>query len=276
VTRLYRVLLHLFPSEFRTRYGDELIALFVAERLEPRHSGALGLVRFWRHILYDLVTSATRQRRRQIRRMFGSGVPHLPAQPKRTEMDTLLQDLRYAFRSFVRRPGFTAIAVLSLALGIGANSLIYGLVDGFVLRPFPYPDPDRLVSIGVSFPKISPEMSHVEVLSPAEYADIRSARSLGRTGAFDLGNRNISGGDVPERVFTALVLDDLFPVFGMNPIVGRGFTTEELGPKGPRVAILSHRLWQTRFGADRNIVNRPIRIGGETATVVGVMPPGFC
>ena len=275
MTRLYRVLLHLFPSDFRTRYGDELIALFVAERLEPRHAGALGLLRFWRHILYDLVTTATRQRTRQIRRMFGSGVPRLPAQPKRTEMDTLLQDLRYAFRSFVRRPGFTAIAVLSLALGIGANSLIYGLVDGFVLRPFPYPDPDRLVSIGVSFPKISPEMSHVEVLSPVEYADIRSARSLGRTGAFDLGNRNISGGDVPERVFTALVLDDLFPVFGMNPIVGRGFTREELGPKGPRVAILSHRLWQTRFGADRNIVNRAIRIGGETATVVGVMPPGL-
>ena len=168
MTHLYRVLLHLFPSEFRTRYGDELIALFVAERLEPRHAGALGLLRFWRHILYDLVTTATRQRTRQIRLMFGSGVPRLPAQPKRTEMDTLLQDLRYAFRSFVRRPGFTAIAVLSLALGIGANSLIYGLVDGFVLRPFPYPDPDRLVSIGVSFPKISPEMSHVEVLSPVD------------------------------------------------------------------------------------------------------------
>ena len=72
MTRLYRVLLHLFPSEFRTRYGDELIALFVAERLEPRHAGALGLLRFWRHILYDLVTTATRQRTRQIRRMFDS------------------------------------------------------------------------------------------------------------------------------------------------------------------------------------------------------------
>src|SRR4029450_518204 len=159
-------------------------------------------------------------------RAFGAGVPRLPVQPKRTEMDTLLQDLRYAIRSFVRRPAFTMIAVLSLALGIGANSLIYGLVDGFVLRPFPYPDPDRLVSIGVSFPKISPEMSHVEVLSPAEYADIRSARSLGSTGAFDLGNRTLSGAGVRAGVFTALVLDDLFPVLGMNPILGRGFTME--------------------------------------------------
>jgi predicted permease len=190
-------------------------------------------------------------------------------------MDTLLQDLRFALRAFVRRPGFTAIAVLSLALGIGANSLIYGLVDGFVLRPFPYPDPDRLVSIGVSFPKISPEISHVEVLSPVEYADIRTARSLVRTAAFDLGNRNISGGDVPERVFTALVVDDPFPVLAMNPILGRGFTQEELRPNGARVAILSHRVWQTRFGADAGILNRTIRIGGESATVVGVMPPGL-
>lgn len=190
-------------------------------------------------------------------------------------METTLQDFRYAVRSLVRRPGFTAVAVLSLALGIGGNALIYGLLDGFVLRPFPYPDPDRLVGIGVSFPKVSSELRYVEVLSPAEYADIGTARALGRLAAFDLGNRNISGGDVPERVFTALLLDDLFPVIGMNPVLGRGFTKDELTPNGPRVAIISHRLWQTRFGSDRGILNRPIRIGGDSATVVGVMPPGL-
>jgi predicted permease len=187
----------------------------------------------------------------------------------------LLQDIRYALRSFVRRPGFTAIAVLSLALGIGGNSLIYGLVDGFVLRPFPYPDPGRLVAIGVTFPRLSSEVGYVEVLSPAEYADIRTARAFARTAAFDLGNRNISGGDEPERVFTALLLADLFPVIGMKPALGRGFTDEELAPNGPRVAIISHRLWQNRFGSDRDIVSRTIRIGGESATVVGVMPPGL-
>jgi putative ABC transport system permease protein len=190
-------------------------------------------------------------------------------------MDTLLQDFRYAVRSLVRRPGFTAVAVLSLALGIGGNALIYGLLDGFVLRPFPYPEPDRLVAIGVSFPKVSSEVRYVEVLSPAEYGDIAAARALGRVAAFDLGNRNISGGDVPERVFTALLLNDLFPVIGMNPVLGRGFTKDELAPNGPRVAIISHRLWQTRFGSDPGILYRPIRIGGESATVVGVMPPGL-
>ena len=163
-------------------------------------------------------------------------------------MDTVFQDIRYALRSFARRPGFTAVAVVSLALGIGGNSVIYGLVDGFVLRPFPYPDPDRLVAVGVSFPKVSSEVGYVEVLSLAEYADIRSAKSLGSAAAFDLGNRTISDGQVAERVFTALLVDDLFPVIGMRPALGRGFTREEIAPNAPPVAIISHRLWRTRFG----------------------------
>lgn len=190
-------------------------------------------------------------------------------------MDAIQQDLRYAMRQFVRRPGFTAIAVVSLAIGIGGNSLIYGVIDGYVLHPFPYPDPDRLVAVGVTFPKLSSDTRYVEVLSPAEYEDIKTSRTFAHTAAFDLGNRNISGGDVPERVFTALLLDDLFPVIGMKPALGRGFTREELAPNGPRVAIISHRLWHSRFGADPAILSRAIRIGGETAAIVGVMPPGL-
>jgi len=103
-------------------------------------------------------------------------------------MDTLMQDVRYALRNFVRRPGFTAIAVLSLALGIGGNTLIYGLVDGMVLHPFEYPDPDRLMSVGVNFPKISGDTTYVEALSPAEYDDIRQVRAFSSVAAFDLGN----------------------------------------------------------------------------------------
>ena len=190
-------------------------------------------------------------------------------------MDTLLQDVRYALRQFARRPGFTAIAVLSLAIGIGGNSLIYGLVDGFVLHPFPYPEPDRLVAVGLTFPKFSSDTTYVETMSPAEYADIRGSRAFSRVAAFDLGNRNISGGDVPERVFTGLLLDDPLPVLGMPAALGRGFTREELGPGGPRVAIISHRLWQSRFGGDPDILKRAIRIGGEAASIVGVMPRGL-
>ena len=274
-----RLLIRLYPKEFRRRYGADVLAAIEADRASPRFAGRGGARRFVAATCGDLVASASRQRTRQaagiLKQLTGGGPPRLPEQQKRTSMDTLLHDVRYALRQFARRPGFTAIAVLSLALAIGGNTLIYGLIDGFVLHPFSYPEPDRLVSVGVSFPKVSSETSYVEVLSPAEYADIRSARSFSSLGAFDLGNRNISGGDVPERVFTALVLDDLFPVMGMAPALGRGFTHEELAPGGPRVAIISHRLWQTRFGADPKVLDRPIRIGSESTSIVGVMPAGL-
>ena len=190
-------------------------------------------------------------------------------------METLFQDVRYALRQFARRPGFSAVAVLSLGLAIGGNSLIYGLLDGFVFHPFPYPQPDRLVAVGVAFPKLSAETTYVEALSPAEYLDIRANKTFAHAASFDLGNRNVSGGDVPERVFTALLLDDLFPVIGMAPALGRGFTAEELGPNGPPAAIISHRLWQSRFGGDPAILTRAIRISGRAASIVGVMPPGL-
>ena len=140
-------------------------------------------------------------------------------------METLVQDIRYALRQFARRPGFTAVAVLSLTLGIGANSVIYGLLDAVVFTPFPYTEPGRLVAVGVAFPKVSSGTNYVEVLSPVEYQDIRGVKSFASTGAFDLGNRTLSGGDMPERIFAAFLLDDLFPVLGMKPLLGRGFTT---------------------------------------------------
>jgi putative ABC transport system permease protein len=188
-------------------------------------------------------------------------------------MDSVVQDVRYACRQLVRRPGFAAVAILSLALGIGGNTAVFGIVDGVVLHPFAYPDPDRLVVIGPSFPKLSRDTQFIEVLSPLEYEDFRHARSFAGTAAFDAGNRNISGGDVPERVFTAFMLDDPFPVIGLRPILGRGFTREELLPNGPPAAVISHRLWSSRFHGDRSLVGRTIRVNGAATTLVGVMPP---
>jgi putative ABC transport system permease protein len=267
---VFRWLLRFYPRSFRERYRAELEATFQDERAEARYRGVAGAARFWVHVLIDVVLAAARLR---FRAVSARELPHLPSQPRSSQMDILIHDARYAVRQFAGRPGFAAVAVLSLALGIGVNSLIYGLIDGFVLHPFAYPDPDRLVAIGVTFPKVSADTGYVEVLSPADYADIQTARSFAATAAFDLGNRNLSGGDVPERLFTALLLDDLFPVIGMKPALGRGFTREELAPGGPKVAIISHRVWQSRFSADPNILNRTIRIGGDATAIVGVMPP---
>jgi putative ABC transport system permease protein len=278
MTRLYRLLVRLYPREFRVRYGDELAD--VVEQ-EHRHAPGRSAASFRVHlfVMRDLLAAAARLRRRQLKgvviRAFAGGVPRAPDQEKRSAMETAMQDVQYALRQFARRPGFTAVAVLSMALAIGGNTLIFGILDGFVFHPFPYPDPDRLVAVGVTFPKLSSDVTYVEALSPAEYQDIRANRSFSHVAAFDLGNRNIAGGDVPERVFTALLLDDLFPVIGLAPALGRGFTREELRPNGPSVAIISHRLWRTRFGGDPNILARAIRISGQTTTVVGVMPPGL-
>jgi hypothetical protein len=251
---LFDALLLLSPAKFRRRYGPELRATMESLRREPANPGLLAALRFWAGIVCDMTKTARRQRVRQIktyvRDAIGAGPPTAPHTPRRSEMETLLQDVQYALRQFVRRPGFAAVAVVSLALAIGGNAAIYGLLDGFIFHPFPYPEPDRLVSVGVTFPKLSSDTSYVEALSPAEYLDIRASSSFSSAGAFDLGNRNISGGDVPERVFTALLLDDLFPVIGMKPLLGRGFTRQELGPKGPPVAIISHRLWHTRFESE--------------------------
>jgi hypothetical protein len=139
-------------------------------------------------------------------------------------MEALAQDLRHASRQLIRRPGFTAVSVLSLALGIGGNAIIFAFFDGFVLHPFAYPNPDRVVTFSSTFPRLSSEERFIEAISVPEFLDIRSARALDSIAAFDLGNRNISGGDRPDRVATALAITDLFKPFGLAPVLGRGFS----------------------------------------------------
>ena len=270
-----RLLLLLHPRGFRRRYGRELCAGFAAMRQEPRYRGLRGWIVFHLDVLRDVVPTATRQRSSHFPSLRSGRMPMADPHPKRNQMETVLQDIRQALRYFRARPGFALVAILSFALAIGGNTAIFGIVDGFIFNPFSYPQPDRLVSVGVSFPKLSSDTTYIEALSTIEYLDIKKSRSFEQIAAFDLGNRNISGGDVPERVFTALLLDDLFPVMKMKPALGRGFSKEELGPGGPPAAIISHRLWQNRFGGDPRILERGVRIGGVATSVVGVMPPGL-
>ena len=266
MTRLYRCLLRLYPRWFRQRYETDLVEAFLAERVHYR--GWFGSLAFWMFIARDLAVSAY-----QSRRDPAATAPNtMGPLPRRSVMESLGQDLRHAFRQLVRRPGFSAVAVLSLALGIGGNAVIFAFFDGFVLHPFAYPEPDRVVTIGSTFPRMSSEERFIEAISVPEFNDIRSARSLRSIAAFDMGNRNISGGDRPERVGTALALTDLFGPFGLPPALGRGFTDEELAA-GENVGIISYRLWQGRFGGAANIVGSAVKVNGVPTTVVGVMPP---
>jgi len=266
MTRIYRYLLRAYPRWFRERYEADLVAAFAAERAGYRDWFAP--IRFWMFIVLDLVISACR-----IRLMSGRRMPQpIDSPPRRSAMDALAQDLRHAFRQLVRRPGFTAVAVLSLALGIGGNAIIFAFFDGFVLHPFAYPEPDRVVAIGSTFPRMSSEERFIEAISIPEYVDIQSARSIRSIAAFDGGNRNISGGDRPERVVTMLALTDLFGPFGLQPALGRGFTDEELA-SGVGAGVISYRLWQGRFGGAPDIVGTSVKVNGVPTTVVGVMPP---
>ncbi len=186
--------------------------------------------------------------------------------------EPMLQDLRYAWRQLVAKPGFTAVALLSLGLGIGANSVLFSVVDGVLLHPFPYPEVDRLVALGVSYPKLGGEERFVEAVSEPELADAENgSRTLERFFAFDLGNRDLGGIDVPERLFTAFVWHDPFPTLGLPPALGRGFTREEIERQEP-VTIVSHRVWKDRLGGDPAWVGRSILVNGIPRTLVGVMP----
>ena len=264
-----RALIRLYPREFRDRYGRE-IEQFVSDARADT-----GRVR-WRRILPDLVAGAIRERIAVSQHRRDGYLPHSHYTPSGDRMATLLQDLRYAIRTLRRSPAFALVVVVSLALGIGANSLIYSVVDGLVLRPFPYPDADRLVAVGATYPKADGERRFIEAISPPEYEDIqRGARSIDRFFAFDLGNRNISGGDRPERVFSGFIWGDPLATIGVRPFLGRSFRNEETTAPGPAVAMVSHRIWQSRFGSDSSLVGRTIQVNGTPTQVIGIMPPGI-
>lgn len=186
-------------------------------------------------------------------------------------MSSMFQDLRFAVWQLLRQPSYLAIAVLSLALAIAANGIVFGLVNGLVLNPFSYPDASRLISISGSFPTLGTDPNFIEQHSPGEVEDLASIPVIENLAAWDLGNRVLSNGVVAERFFTALILRDPIPALGVPMTLGRGFTREELAPGGPKVVIISHRIWQRLFGADPDIIGKTLNVNTDASTVVGVL-----
>ncbi len=193
-------------------------------------------------------------------------------------MRAFYQDVRYGFRAMLKNPGFTSVAVLALALGIGANTTIFTVVRAVLLEALPYPEPDRLVTLLSSAPKAG----YAKLLvAAADYFDWRTSNQVFEDVALArfVGNFNISSDGEPERVQGGAVTASLFRVLRTAPELGRVFTAEEdqpaPGAAPKRVVVLSHGLWQRRFGGDPTIVGRAIRLNGEPHTVLGVMPPAF-
>ncbi|HZN10703.1 MAG TPA: ABC transporter permease [Blastocatellia bacterium] len=183
------------------------------------------------------------------------------------------QDLRYGLRMMVKRPGVTAVAVVALALGTGATTAIFTVVNAVLLRPLDYPEPERVMALwpdrpGATFQGVS-ESKFVFWRGQSQSFDGLAATQGVGSGV------NLAGGGEPEFVPGLRVSTDFFRVVGVNPIAGRGFTPEEDAPGGERVAVLNDGLWRRRFGADPNLVGRPVTLNGEIHTVVGIMPAGF-
>ena len=187
-------------------------------------------------------------------------------------MDTLLQDIRHAVRQLSQRPGFTAVVVITLALGIGANSAIFTVVNSVLLRPLTYPDPDRLVLVWERN-RAAPQA--INVVNPGNYLDWRDrSGSFTDLAAFGWSSLTFTGA-APENVPGRMVTPNFFRTLGTAPALGRVFTADEALPSGPAVIVLSDGLWRRRFGADPGVVGRAVSVAGGSVTVLGVMPPGF-
>ena len=188
-------------------------------------------------------------------------------------MDALLRDVRHAIRNLRRTPGFALITIVTLALGIGANTAIFSVVNAVILRPLGYPQPERLVFISSQFPKMAFDQFWV---SPPEFLELQErTRAFSAVGAFATNQANLTATDRPRRVNNGIVSAELFKLLGVSPMFGRAFEPSETLPNGPQVAMLSYETWQSAFGGSRDIVGSQVEINSVKRTIVGVMPPHF-
>jgi predicted permease len=188
-------------------------------------------------------------------------------------MDTLLQDVAYALRGLRKNLAFTLVAVLTLGLGIGANTAIFSVVNGVVLKPLEYSEPSRLVMITSQFPSLGFDKFWV---SPPEYVELQEwNRSFEVIGAYRLGNASVGTEDAPLRVTSAIATAEFFEALAVAPLYGRTYTREEDAPGGDPVVVLSRDLWERAYGGDPGLVGTSILVDGASRTVVGVMPEGF-
>jgi predicted permease len=188
-------------------------------------------------------------------------------------MTTLLQDVRYALRMLAKKRGFTAVAVVTLALGIGANSAIFSVVNGLLLRPLPYPGSDRLAIIWTHSPGANVAQDWP---SPGQFSAVKSQTDVFEDLALAHGSSyNLAGGETPERVETVQATSNLFAMLGARPLVGRLFLPEEDSPGKPQTVVLSHSIWRRRFNSDPNVIGRALTLNGKSFTIVGVTPQDF-
>src|SRR4029453_7651382 len=239
--RWYRRLLHLYPRDFRDEFGSEMARLYRDRRREERWWT------LWAHLLLDLLRTAPTE-----------------------HFSILSQDVRHAWRSLRRTPVITITATLTLALGVGATTAVFSVVHAVLIRPLPYPEPERLVELFESNSSASTRASALNYLSWAE-----RSKSFDAIAAFGSAGLTLTGDGDPDLLNGSVVTASLFDVLRISAIVGRTLRPDDEHRGSSRVVVLSEALWRSRFGADRSIVGRAITLDDERYQVVGVMPATF-
>jgi predicted permease len=243
---MYNLLLRAYPASFRNEYGEEMRALFARRRREA--TGPLSTLVLWLQTIAEVIGNAAL-----------------------VHWDLLKQDLSYTARMLRRAPGFAITAVVIVALGIGATTAAFSVTDFVLLRPLPFPEPDRLVRL---YEK-TPAYSQLE-LSAANYRDWKQGSTVFESiGLHHSASGNLVGFGEPQRVDGTAVSFDLFPTLRVQPLIGRLFTETDDRDGAPGTLILSYRLWQTQFGGDPSIVGRQLFLDAESFTIIGVMPQAF-
>ena len=187
-------------------------------------------------------------------------------------METFLQDVRYGFRMLLKSPGFTTVAIIALALGIGANSAIFSVVNAVLLRPLPFQQPDKLAWVSERMPRGG--FNAVPAPDLLEWQD--QSHSFEDVAGYSGDNWNMTGGaGEPERIPGAMVGANMFSMLGVQPVLGRAFTREEDLPGGEPVVILMRSLWQKRFSSDPDVIGKTLTLNDKIYTIVGVMPANF-
>lgn len=277
---LYRRLCTLLPPDFRDEYADRLVATLRRQRREARYRGVGGGLRFWVEVYADLAKTAMRLRARSSGRStslpatgdgrIGSDGHGRERGRRRGGGEMMIHDVRMALRSLARSPGFTVVVVLTLALGIGANTAIFSVVNGVLLRPLPYGEHDRVVTVWsrwTDFPKTWVSTGEFVYYS-------REAETLSDLALWSDLAVSFTDPEAPERVAASQATPNLLDVLGVDPALGRMYTREEARDDAP-VVLLGHDVWLRRFGGDRSVVGRTVEIDRESREVLGVLPPGF-
>jgi putative ABC transport system permease protein len=242
--RLYQLLLRFYPREFREEYGAEMACLY---RDRARDEGAL---RLWFALIADLLHTAPSE-----------------------QLNVLMQDTRQAFRLLLRTPIVTATATITVALGLAGSTAVFSVVYGVLLRPLPYPQPDRLVELFEDNRQANMPQFRVSTLNYLSWAE--RSRSTGALAAFRGIDFNLTDRGEPERLLGSTVTASMFTVLGVRPLVGRGLRADDERLGSHRIVLLGESLWRRRFGGDPGIVGQFISLSGERYEVVGVVPRTF-